>query len=135
MPLKTFTVEEASRLIPVISAIFDKITSIRVKMGLIRESVDYAGVAKPDFQESPQKLAERMKALTEEVKKHAAEVQAYGCILKDLDNYLVDFSSIVDGKPAFLCWRYGEDQIKYWHGQESGYTGRIPLTAIRQETK
>ena len=135
MPVKIFTLDEANALVPELIRIFDKITATRVKIGLIRESLDYSGQARPDFAEAPQKLMIKMNAMTEELKRHVNEVQAHGCVVKDLENYLVDFHSVIDSRPAFLCWRYGEEKIRYWHDQEAGYKGRIPLNAIRQEVK
>lgn len=135
MPPKTFSVEEANSLIPAISQIFDKITALRVKMSLIRESLDYSGRAKPEFQENPEKLNQRMGLLDEEVKKHIGDIQAYGCFLKDLNSGLVDFFTLVDNKPLFLCWKYGEDKITYWHDTESGSRGRQPISMIVQEVR
>ena len=133
MGSKTFTIEEANRLIPDLSRLFSKINEIRIKIGLIKESMNYAWQAKPEFPESQQKLAEKIQTLSQEVKKYVAEMQTVGCIVKDLDNYLVDFYSTVDGKPAFLCWKYGEERISYWHDVQAGNRNRIPLNPIRQE--
>ena len=133
MQLKTFTIEEANKLIPDLSRLFEKINDVRVKVGLIKESMEYAGRSRPDFPEHPHKLVEKIQLLTQEVKKYVSEMQALGCIVKDIDNCLIDFYSTVDGKPAFLCWKYGEERISYWHDTEGGYRGRIPLNMVRQE--
>jgi len=28
---------------------------------------------------------------------------------------------------VLLCWKLGEDEIRYWHGLEDGFAGRRPL--------
>jgi Uncharacterized conserved protein (DUF2203) len=49
-------------------------------------------------------------------------------LVRDLDRGLVDFPSLVDGREVYLCWQLGEPEILHWHGLESGYAGRRPLT-------
>jgi hypothetical protein len=33
----------------------------------------------------------------------------------------------MEGEMAFLCWRHGEDTIRFWHGLSEGFGGRKPL--------
>jgi hypothetical protein len=54
-------------------------------------------------------------------------IQATGCVVKDLDEGLVDFPSLMKGEEVFLCWKLGEERILYWHGLEEGFAGRKPL--------
>jgi hypothetical protein len=50
-----------------------------------------------------------------------------GIILRDAESGLIDFPSRRDGQDVFLCWRLGEERVEFWHGPESGFTGRRPL--------
>ena len=54
-------------------------------------------------------------------------IQETGCILKDLDQGLVDFPSLRGGEEVYLCWKLGEKRIAHWHGIEEGFSGRKPL--------
>lgn len=54
-------------------------------------------------------------------------LQEMGCVLRDLDLGLVDFPALAGTTEVFLCWRLGEDAIRYWHGLTEGYAGRKPL--------
>jgi hypothetical protein len=47
--------------------------------------------------------------------------------LKDLNIGLLDFLSLRGGREIYLCWRYGEAEICYWHDLDAGYGGRQPL--------
>ena len=51
-----------------------------------------------------------------------------GCLLKDLDMGLLDFPSIVGEEPGLLCWKLGEERIRYWHRADEGFAGRRLLT-------
>ena len=55
------------------------------------------------------------------------QLEDLGCLLKDLTTGLVDFYGTRRGELVFLCWKLGEDRIRFWHGLDEGYTGRQPL--------
>jgi hypothetical protein len=50
-----------------------------------------------------------------------------GCVIKDLDVGLLDFPSIIDNEEVYLCWKLGEDRIRYYHRQDEGFSGRKPI--------
>jgi hypothetical protein len=50
-----------------------------------------------------------------------------GILLRDPETGLVDFPGEVEGRPVYLCWRLGEDQVAFYHELESGFVGRKPL--------
>jgi hypothetical protein len=60
--------------------------------------------------------------------KDAAErVEEAGALIKDLDIGLIDFLSRYQGQAVCLCWKLGEDRIRFWHGLEEGFRGRKPI--------
>jgi len=50
-----------------------------------------------------------------------------GIVLRDIEQGLIDFPGMRDGKEVFLCWRMGEDAVNYWHDPDTGFAGRRPL--------
>jgi hypothetical protein len=52
------------------------------------------------------------------------QVQAIGCVVKDLDIGLIDFPTEFRGEEVYLCWKLGEPKIEFWHGMEEGFSGR-----------
>jgi len=61
-----------------------------------------------------------MKKLEEEVKK----LEELGCVLKDMSMGLIDFPAVRLGERVWLCWKLGEDHIKFWHSRHEGFGGR-----------
>jgi hypothetical protein len=57
------------------------------------------------------------------------KIQDDGIIIKDMSVGLVDFPCLRDGREVYLCWRYGEDRIAFWHEIDAGFAGRQPLSA------
>lgn len=64
----------------------------------------------------------------------AEEIEALGCLVKDLDIGLVDFPCRFGEREVYLCWKLGEPNIQFWHHVEEGFAGRKPLDkeTIRQ---
>jgi len=46
---------------------------------------------------------------------------------------MVDFYGRIDGRLVWLCWRYGEETLRYFHELDSGYSGRKPLRPEARE--
>jgi hypothetical protein len=61
------------------------------------------------------------------IKDSLDQIQAKGCIVKDLDSGLVDFPSMIKNEEVYLCWRLGEDRIRFYHSQNEGFAGRKPI--------
>jgi hypothetical protein len=62
--------------------------------------------------------------LAEQLKESVSKVAETGCLIKDLEEGLVDFPSIVKGEEVYLCWKLGEERIEYWHRVHEGFAGR-----------
>jgi hypothetical protein len=54
-------------------------------------------------------------------------IQALGVSLKDPATGLLDFPTLRNGVEVYLCWRYGESKVGFWHPIETGFAGRQPL--------
>jgi hypothetical protein len=80
--------------------------------------VPYAKLAEKRMEH--QSLAERMKSDLE-------KILATGCLVKDLDVGLLDFPSVINNEEVYLCWKLGEERIRYYHRQDEGYSGRKPI--------
>jgi hypothetical protein len=50
-----------------------------------------------------------------------------GILLRDPETGLIDFPAERDGERIFLCWRLGEEQVGWFHDEQSGFAGRKPL--------
>jgi len=55
------------------------------------------------------------------------KIQSTGCIVKDIEKGLVDFPARLNDEDVFLCWRLGEERIRFWHRQNEGFAGRKPI--------
>ena len=60
-------------------------------------------------------------------------INAMGCLVKDLEAGLVDFYSVLEEEPVFLCWQFGEPAVAHWHALDEGFSGRKPVEGITLE--
>jgi len=67
-----------------------------------------------------QQLAETMKSALN-------RILETGCLIKDLEAGLLDFPSLINNEEVYLCWKLGEDRIRFYHRQDEGFSGRKPL--------
>jgi hypothetical protein len=72
-------------------------------------------------------LRARRDASAKAVKDAMEGIDAAGAQVKDLDIGLVDFMTLYHGQEVCLCWKLGEEAIRYWHGAEEGFQGRKPI--------
>ncbi len=123
--MKTFSLDEANALIPQIAELLEELASERdqlANMGAKLETlIQHANG------NGGNKAGSEYAMVLQSFNAHLSFFQDLGCDLKDLDQGLVDFLSYRDGKLIYLCWRRGEDQVRYWHDLDTGYGGRQPL--------
>lgn len=72
-------------------------------------------------------MRERLERLGRRVQEGLNQVMALGGVPKDVDLGLIDFPHMREGRVVNLCWKYGEREIRFWHGLDEGYTGRKSL--------
>ena len=58
---------------------------------------------------------------------YARQVQSAGIQVKDYDLGLCDFPYDLDGHIVYLCWKLGEEDVRWWHEIDAGFAGRQPL--------
>lgn len=122
MQIRHFTVDEANEILPEIDSLMEKLQARRTKMIAIRKDIiQLLKSQRSDFGgRIPSDLVNDFIA----IEKLADEIRSHGCIIKDLNTGLVDFLSKREGREVYLCWRYGEPKVEYFHELHTGFRGR-----------
>ena len=130
---KTFTLSEAQTLLPVVEALLVRAQAsatrseeLEMEMQQLVQRIFLTGGMHVDVSAAARRRAERDKVV-QEAKDSLAEIDSIGVQVKDLEQGLLDFPSLIDGKPVLLCWKLGESAITHWHTEEEGFAGRKPL--------
>ena len=131
--MRYFTVEEASTTLPEVERLVrrlrglrDDATSAKAALDALWERLSSGERVLDDLLAAQRDLDARAGEAAE-VSGRLAEI---GCVLRELDLGLIDFPARAGGSEVFLCWRLGEDAIRFWHGTTEGYAGRKPLSQL-----
>ena len=128
--MKTFTVEQANRTLPLVSRIVrDIVTQYARWQDKVREfevRTAHARVDRPDS--AADALQRDVQALAQEIDGYIGELHELGVEFKGFDMGLVDFPGELGGRPVYLCWRLGEEAVEHWHEIDAGFAGRQPLS-------
>lgn len=57
-------------------------------------------------------------------------LESTGVVVKSIEQGLLDFPSKRFDEEVWLCWKYGETEIKFWHEKDSGFMGRKPVESV-----
>lgn len=125
---RLFSPSEANELIPRLEVLMRE---LQLEAGRLRTTVadltradhDLAGA---DFTQLME-LSPELREIANRMADMAAQIESFGCILKDIEQGLVDFPFDTEGEVAFLCWQYGEAHVIAWHTVEGGFASRRPL--------
>lgn len=131
--MKTFTLDEAQALLPVLESLLKRAMEakrgaqeIEEELQLLARRIHFAGGLWVDAVKVFRRRNELQKH-AEQLKETMEEINAIGVQVKDLDTGLLDFPCRVDDEVVLLCWRLGEASIGYWHTQAAGFAGRQPI--------
>src|SRR5579862_2882008 len=130
---RTFTLDEAQMLLPVLESLLRTaigakklIDEIDAEQQALQHRIFLNGGTFLDIVPLARRKAERAKA-EQRAKDALAEIDSIGVQVKDLDIGLLDFPCEVEGEIVLLCWKMGEQSITHWHTTTSGFAGRKPI--------
>jgi hypothetical protein len=130
---RTFTLEEAQLLLPVLesllrAAIAGKkvMEEVEGEQQALAHRIFLNGGTFVDVVPLARRKAEKIKA-EQRAKDALAEIDSIGVQVKDIDIGLLDFPCEVEGQIILLCWKLGEKSIAHWHGTQEGFAGRKPI--------
>ncbi len=133
MKITLFSVEEANRLLPRLHGPLTRLIDFKREHDRALRQAEVLSVAtagasggNPDVSHLRRERG-RVARLAEQIGAEVAAIQRHGCLVKGLDEGLVDFYSLLGDRLIFLCWKLGEAEVAHWHGLEAGFSGRQPL--------
>ena len=122
METRYFSVEEANELLADIEPLMERLLERRTKVVESRQQI-YQLLAAGDSDFGGPAASELVQDFVA-IERLARKIRSHGCIIKDLNNGLVDFLSKRDGREIYLCWRYGEPRVEFFHELHLGFKGR-----------
>lgn len=126
--LRLFTAEEATRTLPLVRRIA---TDIARENELLQSLLPELRRARVHARSTG--TPADLQGIREEVARSSAhleslldELLAVGCMLHEPTG-VIDFRSMLDGRPVALCWTLGETQVRHWHEPGRSHDDRQQL--------
>jgi hypothetical protein len=129
---RTFTPDEANAALAELRPIVERMVAHRRNLAQAQslQAQLVTRIAGNGGDMSPSDLREAAATIEREaaaVAECAEQVNAIGAQVKSLEEGLLDFPARRGDEDVLLCWKLGEDEIRYWHGVDEGFAGRKPL--------
>ncbi len=94
----------------------------------LRDEIDRYSLVGFEVPEARQKT-EQLDAVVKDLMANIQQLEDLGVKLRDIETGLVDFPAKRFGDVVYLCWRYGESSIEFWHTQSEGFGSRKQINA------
>ncbi|HUA97532.1 MAG TPA: DUF2203 domain-containing protein [Terracidiphilus sp.] len=131
--MKTFTLDEAQSLLPVLESLLKRAIdskhqaeNVESDLSDLARTIYLSGGMRVETGKIAKQRAE-MEGHLQRVRESIAEIDAIGVQVKDLETGLLDFPFRLDDQVVLLCWRMGESSIEHWHTADAGFKGRQPV--------
>ncbi len=130
---KLFTLNEAERARAELEPVLLEAMGARKRIGELDEALSELGERIQRMggvlvsYERAAKVRLEHDALSQAIQSAIDRIEATGCVVKDLDVGLLDFPARLNNEDVYLCWRVGEDRIRFYHRQDEGFAGRKPI--------
>jgi hypothetical protein len=125
---KYFTLQEANEALVSIRAWMEEIQTIRQQ--ILKHQPEIWSVMEKSAGNGGNPTLSRMVKSFDKLDELIHAIQNIGAIIKDINTGLLDFPAIRDGHEVYLCWKYGEVDIAYWHEIEDGFAGRQSIELL-----
>ena len=121
-----FTTNEANQALPDVIKKFEFALAKKNEVSKLEQELQMTIATTNKFEDYvtiKQKLNSAMTKFYESVE----VLENTGIVVKSIEQGLLDFPSKRFDEEVWLCWKYGETEIKFWHEKDSGFMGRKPI--------
>ena len=119
-----FTVAQANEILPEVSKKFEMAVAKKNSVAKAQAELE-AAVAGTMGQYM--EIKRRLNTAVTQFYAAVETLEATGVAVKSLDQGLLDFPAKMFDSEVWLCWKYGEESVAFWHEKDSGFTARKPL--------
>jgi hypothetical protein len=126
-----YTLAEANAMLPALTVLLQRLQALGRQQGMVQtRTAEVTRTVKSNGHHNPIEdamVTQAGRALGEALRDGVEQLVDWGIVLKDLESGLVDFPAMREDREVYLCWRLGEDEVRYWHEVDTGFAGRMPV--------
>lgn len=123
------TLEQAKELLPEVKTILERLMHLNKTLSIL-SSMEISYEDEYDEMKADLATNKELHRLSVKLFEGFSKLLDIGCVVKDLEDGLVDFYGKFENRTIFFCWKIGEDDIENWHETDDGYEERKPILEL-----
>ncbi len=121
-----FTTTEANNALPDVIKKFEHALAKKNEVSKLEQQLQISVSTTSSFEEYVT-LKQNLNTAITKFYESVEILENTGVVVKSIEQGLLDFPSKRFDEEVWLCWKYGETEIKFWHEKDSGFMGRKPV--------
>ena len=121
-----FTTTEANTALPGVIKQFEQALAKKNEVSKLEQQLQISVSTTNSFEEYVT-LKQNLNSAITKFYESVEILENTGVVVKSIEQGLLDFPSKRFDEEVWLCWKYGETEIKFWHEKDSGFMGRKPV--------
>ena len=121
-----FTTKEANQALPDVIKKFEFALAKKNEVSKLEQQLQISLSTTNTFEEYVT-LKQKLNSAITHFYESVEILENTGVVVKSIEQGLLDFPSKRFDDEVWLCWKYGEKEIKFWHEKDSGFMGRKPI--------
>ncbi len=121
-----FTTNEANEALPNVIKKFENALAKKNEVTKLEQQLQMSLSATNSFEEYVT-LKQKLNSAITKFYESVEILENTGVVVKSIEQGLLDFPSKRFNEEVWLCWKYGETEVRFWHEKDSGFLGRKPI--------
>ena len=127
-----YGIDEANDRVAQLRPMLEQLRADRDRIAEVQKELEHGRRTNGSAEHAEQldELEDEVREVVRRMQATVGQIDAWGVTLRDISSGLIDFAALANGRPIWLCWRLGEDDIAWWHEANTGFDSRQPLSEL-----
>jgi len=126
-----FSIIQANEILPTVIKKFEFVSAKKNELVKIEQQLQISLSDANNFEEYVT-IKRQLNTAVTKFYQALEDLENTGVVVKSIEEGLLDFPSKRFDEEIWLCWKYGEKEIKFWHDKDSGFQGRKPISVSNE---
>ncbi len=126
-----FSIVQANEILPTVIKKFEFVSAKKNELTKIEQQLQISLSDTSNFEEYVT-IKRQLNTTVTKFYQALEDLENTGVVVKSIEEGLLDFPSKRFDEEIWLCWKYGEKEIKFWHEKDSGFQGRKPISVSNE---
>jgi len=126
-----FSIVQANEILPTVIKKFEFVSAKKNELAKIEQQLQISLSDTNNF-EKYVTIKRQLNTAVTKFYQALEDLENTGVVVKSIEEGLLDFPSKRFDEEIWLCWKFGEKEIKFWHEKDSGFQGRKPISVSNE---